>query len=82
MDDWSHNLPCLPCLSNANGNPEEKAELDGASGSKRPHYGFLNQASEENPIDVNEEKERAPWCFWSSLPKTLVKGLKADHRAA
>ena len=29
----------------------------------------------------NEEKERAPWCLWSSLPKTLVEGLKADHRA-
>ena len=55
MHIWSHGLllaPLLPCLSNANGNPEEKAKLDGTPRRERPHYGLLNQASEETNVNA------------------------------
>ena len=59
MHIWSHGLllaPLLPCLSNANGNPEKKAELDGTPGRKRPHYGLLNETSEETHLDAKRQR--------------------------
>ena len=57
----SQNFCCtiimIPCLANADGNPEKKAELDGTSRRKRPHNGLLNQASEEKKKKKKKKKK-------------------------